>query len=122
MTDLSKYSNDVLKKLVEKMNIEDETKNIELLKVEVKNWKELAPTIKIKELEEIKEVLEYQIYDLFNIKKLPIKYKEFFNGRENVNNAKEYIDYYHNLKNVANKYKIESVEVKAIKKKEINLL
>lgn len=122
MTDLSNYSNDVLKKLVEKMNIEDETKNIELLKVEVKNWKELAPTIKIKELEEIKEVLEYQIYDLFNIKKLPLKYKEVFNGRETVNNSKEYVDYYYNLKNVANKYKIESVEVKAIKKKEINLL
>lgn len=121
MANIKNYSDDVLNRLIKKMEIEEETKSFEILKLEVENWEHLLPTIKISELEDLKLALEYQIYDLFNIKKLPIKYKETTIGicMEPKTNAEEYIKYYENLKALADKYKLSEIDVKAIKKKNV---
>lgn len=121
MADLSKYSDDVLKKLIRKMEIEDENKSLDVLELELENWENLLPTISIKELNELKDYLEYEIYDLFNIKKLPTKYREWFDGRDNKNNGADYIDYYYKLDELSKKFKIKEIQVKMIKKSSIEM-
>jgi len=121
MADLSKYSDDVLKKLVRKLEIEEENKAFEVLEIELENWEKLLPTITIKELNELKDCLEYQIYDLFNIKKLPLAYREWFDGVNERNNSTEYTDYYWKLHDLSQKFKIKEIQVKAIKKSHIEL-
>lgn len=118
MADLSKYSDVVLQKLIMKMEIEEEEKMLSQMIAEVKNIN-TNNIIDLDGLNKAKDYLTYDIYDLFNIKKLPTIYKKDESVYNPINTAIPFVDYHTKLTKTKDILNIKDVVINEIKLKDV---
>ena len=120
MSDLSKYPDEVLKKLIKKMEIEEEEKTLKMVNNELDKISNIN-IIKLDKLTKLNDFMTYDIYDLFNTKKLPTKYRKDDSIYNPINTALPFVEYYKGIEKLYNNLIIDDIKINEISLNDIVL-